>query len=110
MLGLDLAPANRALGGSESEASSWETVTQTEQNRKCNVSPFFYGIGGTKFRKKEDFVFDASSSTGCSERFAVRVYSSQTVRSLSGSVLPALSLLPRDSQPSLPISPLSDAL
>jgi hypothetical protein len=53
MLGLDFAPANSARNGSESGACSWGTVTQTEQNRECSASPFFYGNGGTKFRKSE---------------------------------------------------------
>jgi len=55
MLGLDFAPANSALGGSESGACSWGTVTQTEQNRESSASSFFYGNGGTKFRKSEIF-------------------------------------------------------
>jgi hypothetical protein len=53
MLGLDFAPANSALGGSESGACSWGTVTQTEQNRESSASSFFYGNGGSKFRKWE---------------------------------------------------------
>ena len=53
MLGLDFAPANSALGGSESGACSWGTVTQTEQNRESSASSFLYGNGGTKFRKSE---------------------------------------------------------
>jgi len=55
MLGLDFAPANSALGGSESGTCSWVTVTQTEQNREYSASPFFYGNGETKFRENGDF-------------------------------------------------------
>jgi hypothetical protein len=61
MLGLDFVPASSALGGSESGACSWGTVTQTEQNRECSASSFFYGNGGTKFRRSESL---------CSARWA----------------------------------------
>jgi hypothetical protein len=61
MLGLDFTPANSALGGSESAACSWGTVTQTEQNRESNSS-FFYGNGGAKFQKIGDFVSGAVGS------------------------------------------------
>jgi hypothetical protein len=53
MLDLDFVPATSALNGSESGACSWGTVTQTEQNRECSASSFFYGNDGTKFRKSE---------------------------------------------------------
>ena len=82
MLGLDFAPANSALGGSESGACSWGTVTQTEQNRECSASSFFYGNGEIKFRKKGDFVFDAGSFTDRSGPFAVGACSVQAGRSL----------------------------
>ncbi len=55
MLGLDFAPADSALGGSESGACRRGTVTQTEQNRESSASSFFYGIGETKFRESEIF-------------------------------------------------------
>jgi hypothetical protein len=83
MLGLDFAPANSAPGGSESGASSWGTVTQTEQNRECSALRFFYGNGETKFREKGDFLFDAANFTDRSGPFAVRACLLQAVRSLS---------------------------
>jgi hypothetical protein len=49
MLGLDFVLASCARNASETGACSWGTVTQTEQT----ASSFFYGNGGTKFRKSE---------------------------------------------------------
>src|SRR4029077_8460980 len=53
MLGLDFAPASSAEADLNLVRVVGGGVTQTEQNREYSASPFYYGNGGTKFRKSE---------------------------------------------------------
>src|SRR4029077_10212713 len=53
MLGLDFAPASSAEADLNLARVVGRRVTQTEQNREYSASPFYYGNGGTKFRKSE---------------------------------------------------------
>ena len=52
MLGLNFAQAGSARNGYESGACSWEGG-RANRAKPCSASPFFYGNGGTKFRKSE---------------------------------------------------------
>ena len=78
MLGLDFAPANSALGGSESGACSWGTVTQTEQNRFRLI--ILLRKRRHQVSEKGRFLFDAANFTDRSGPFAVRACSVQAGR------------------------------
>jgi hypothetical protein len=53
MIGLDFAQAGSAGTDLNLARVVGRRVTQTEQNREYSASPFYYGNGGTKFRKSE---------------------------------------------------------
>jgi hypothetical protein len=53
MLGLDFVLASSARNASETGACSWGDGHANRANRESSASSFFYGNGGTKFRKSE---------------------------------------------------------
>jgi hypothetical protein len=53
MLGLDFVLASSARNASETGACSWGDGHANRANRESSASSFFYGNGGTKFRKFE---------------------------------------------------------